>query len=291
MQKLTYQNLRGERAVFGCAPPYILCKVRGLGMSDMDIESARGNGQQGESVLAVRRQTRDVSLTLHLWGESRADMYRRRVALCGILSPDRAFDGENRSKLIYENDYGSWWTWAVPENGLDWGDRIRDIHPQVKLNFLCESPFWFSMKPSAVTFKSRRAGFTLPMRFPVELGSSVFSICAHNGGLSSTPVTVSIQGCGEMPTLFNRSTGAQIKLVAPLPVGDTLTIVTDPARLTAQIKHPDGASENAYGLLDPETSIAGFRLRPGDNELVYQPDTDRTQSVIRVEWYECFEGV
>ena len=45
MQKLTYQNLRGERAVFGCAPPYILCKVRGLGMNDMDIESARGNGQ------------------------------------------------------------------------------------------------------------------------------------------------------------------------------------------------------------------------------------------------------
>lgn len=80
-------------------------------------------------------------------------------------------------------------------------------------------------------------------------------------------------------------------MVAPLPVGDRLTIVTDPARLTAQIKHPDGASENAYGLLDPETSIAGFRLRPGDNELVYQPDTDRTQSVIRVEWYECFEGV
>lgn len=47
MQKLTYQNLRGERAVFGCAPPYILCKVRGLGMSDMDIESARGQRPAG----------------------------------------------------------------------------------------------------------------------------------------------------------------------------------------------------------------------------------------------------
>ena len=45
-------------------------------------------------------------------------MYRLRMALLGVLSPDKAAQGEDRAVLIYENDHGRYMTYAVPDGGL-----------------------------------------------------------------------------------------------------------------------------------------------------------------------------
>lgn len=290
MQKLIYQNLRGQQAVFFHAP-YILCKVRGVGMSDVNVTAVSGAYQQGESVASLRREGRRVKLTLHLMASSREEMYRLRSELIGILSPDRAFDGENRARIIYENDYGRRWTWAVPESGLDWGDRKRDAQPSVTLSFRCESPYWFGIRKNETEFRARSNGLTLPMSFPFTLGSKVLGQTARNDGQSDTPVIVTIYGKGEKPVLVNDSTGAQLKLVNQLPDGDVLIMNTDPAALSVTVTHGDGSVENGYGLLDPTSSVAGFVLRPGDNALRYVPDGDASNSVIKVEWYDRYEGV
>ena len=66
---------------------------------------------------------------------------------------------------------------------------------------------------------------------------------------------------------------------------------TDPARLQARILHADGSEENGFGLLSPESAVAGFGLQAGENRLRYIPDGDGSRSVIRVRWYDCWEGV
>lgn len=290
VQKLIYQNLLGQQVVF-CHAPYVLCKLRGVGLNGLDVTAVNGAYQQGESITLLRRKGRKVKLTLHLMASSRDEMYRLRSELLGVLRPELAFDGTNRARLIYENDYGRRWTWAAPESGLDWGDRKQDVHPSLTLNFRCESPYWFGIGRNETTFRARENGLTLPMKFPFKLGSKVFGRTAVNRGQSDTPVLVEIMGCGEKPRLVNDSTGREIALVNPLFSGEALTVNTDPAELSVLVTREDGSVESGYGLLEPTSSVAGFMLRPGENALRYVPDGENSASVIRVSWYDRYEGV
>lgn len=290
MQKLIYQNLRGENVAFFHAP-FVLCKVRGVGMNDVKITASSGAYQQGESLVSLRREARKVKVTLHLMAASREEMYRLRSQLLSALSPDKAFDGENRARLIYENDYGRRWTWATPESGLDWGDRKQNAHPSLSLTFRCESPYWYSVGKSEAVFRARENGFTLPRALPLRLGSKVFQQILRNGGQSDAPVWIGVEGKGESPTLINDSTGALLRLISPLPAGDVLEVNTDPAALAVRVRHPDGSEENGFGLLDPTSSVAAFCLRPGENELRYVPEGDGSETAIRISWYELYEGV
>ena len=212
MQKLIYQNLRGERVVFALEP-YVLASVRGLGMCGVDKATSRGSMQQGQTFTALRRDARTVDATISILARSRAELYALREALCGALSIDKAMDGEKRARLIYENDHGSWWTWAVPEGNVDWKGRACDAHVNIKLSFACESAFLYGIAPNAVTFQRRRSGFRLPMRMPLTLGSNRFSQTAQNRGHAYAPVTITILSDGEIPCLVNRSTGARLALV------------------------------------------------------------------------------
>ena len=290
MQKLIYQNILGEQAEFFHAP-FVLCKVRGVGMSDVKVTAVSGALQQGESIAGLCREGRQVKLTLHLMASDRRELYRLRSRLLEILSADRAFGGTDRARLIYENDYGRRWTWAAPESGLDWGERKQNVQPSLSLTFRCQSPYWYSIGRSETLFRARENGLTLPMGLPLRLGSKVFSRVARNNGQADTPVLVTIAGQGEMPALINDRTGAELRLVSALPAGDVLTVNTDPAELRVTITRANGTVENGFGLLSPESAVTAFVLKPGDNTLRYVPDGDLSQSVIGVSWYDRFEGV
>ena len=53
IQKLIYENLHGETAVFFHAP-WVLGRVKGVGMSDVKVVAAEGAYQQGESITGLR---------------------------------------------------------------------------------------------------------------------------------------------------------------------------------------------------------------------------------------------
>lgn len=290
MQKLIYQNILGETVTF-CHAPYVLCRVQGVGMGERQLGTVYGVEQQGETLKSIRRESRRVKLTLHLMAGNRREMYRLRSELLGILSPEKAFDGERRARLFYENDYQRRWTWAAPEYGLDWGERKQNTHPELTLNFLCESPFWFGMTRQETAFREAEGGFVLPLGLPFKLGKKQFDQTIWNGGQSGCPVSLKMEGCGEKPRLVNLSNGREILLVEPLPVGDVLEVNTDPTALSAVILHRDGSRENGFGLLSPESSISGFVLEPGENRLKYTAGNEGVSGRVTIEWYERFEGV
>ncbi|MBE5778517.1 MAG: phage tail family protein [Clostridiales bacterium] len=290
MQKLIYQNILGETVTFYHAP-FVLRRVQGVGLSEMHIGTTAGQEQQGESLRSIRRESRRVKVTLHLMAGNRQEMYRLRSELLGCLSPEKAFDGQRRAKLIYENDYLKRWTWATPEHGLDWGERKQNVLPGLTLSFLCESPFWFGMGEKEIAFREADGGFILPARMPLRLGRKQYDQTLYNGGQISSPVMIRMEGCGEKPKLENLSTGRKIALVEPLPVGDVLEVNTDPAELRAVILRRDGSSENGFGLLNPESSISAFVLEPGENRLKYTAGGQGSSCKVQVHWYERFEGV
>ena len=289
MQKLIYENIRGEQAVFLHAP-YVLCSLRGMGLSGVRLAASSGAYQQGESILSLQREKRAVQVTLHLMASSRQEMYRLRSRLCGILSPDLAFDGQNKGRLIYQNDYGTWWTWAVPEAGLNWGSRVLDAQPSVTVDFVCESPYWYGQSSAAMLIGTS-GGLILPTTLPFTLGKLSTEVSLTNQGQTHAPVTITMTGSGETPVLTNLRSGAVLRLVQPLPQGDQLTLCTEPGRLMAQVTHEDGSVENGFGLLDPTASLLAFRLLPGVNRLRYQSVEQTARTLVRVEWNDCFEGV
>ncbi len=291
MQRLTYINLRGESVVFGYGAPWLLRSVKGLGMCENNLTLSSGSGQNGSTLQSMRREEREITAVIQLLGADRTDMYRQRETLCRRLSPDLAADGEKRARLLYENDAGAWWTWAIPCGDLDWGSRFMDIHTGLNVRFTCESPFLYGKEPNEVVFKQTRGGFKLPFSFPLQLGAQSFDMVVTNAGSAESPVTVTIDGCGETPALENLTTGTSLSLITSLPQGDRLTIQTDPSDLSVWITRADGTEENAFGFLDPLSSVSAFVLRPGENRLAYVPDGDKSRSVIRVKWYDAYEGV
>lgn len=291
MQQLTYINLRGERLTFGRGGPCLLRSVRGLGACDNALTLTDGGVRDGGRLLALRREEREITASIQLLGTSRRDLYESRLTLCRLLSPDLAVDGESRARLVYENDRGSWWTWAVPEGGVDWGARAGDVHTGVSVRFRCESPFFYGSEAREAVFRQTRAGFRLPVRLPLSLGGQAFHMRVTNAGSAFAPCVITVEGSGETPALVNHSTGAALTMVSPLPYGERLTVSTDPSALAVSLTRADGREENAFGYLDPLSSVAAFGLRPGENDIEYVPGGDRSRSVIRIRWYDTFEGV
>lgn len=290
MQKLTYINLLNERLELGYAP-FVLAKISGLGLPDVEIGTLRGAYQQGDTTVSARRTSRVLTVTMHLFASGRAELYRQRMRVVSVLSPDRAFDGVHRATLLYENDYGRWQTYAVPEGGLDAATRVGNVQPSMRLTFRCESPFWFSTVPEEIRFSYSGEGFQLPFGFPIGFGRRDFALEVNNAGQVAAPVEVWIEGRGETPSLRNAATGATLALASPLPEGSTLYLNTDPAGLAAVVTDATGAQSSAFGRLALDSPLADFTLRPGVNRLCYAPGGSGARSVIRVRWRAAFEGV
>ena len=291
MQKLTYINILGESLVFFRDGPYIFRSIRGTGPSGLVITTLQGVYQGGDTTVGIRRQHREVDFVFHIEGQTREEMYTLRRQLCGLLSAGKAFDGINRARIMYENDSGRWWTWAIPETGPDFDNRIRNFLTDIPITFRCESPYWYSPTQSNVLLAYSGEGFSLPFDFPIAFGSQNFSREVRNEGQVAAPVEIIIEGQGETPALINHDTGAKMQLISPLPAGSTLAINTDPAMLTATVTDSEGNTQSAFGLLSVESPLTAFTLRPGLNRLEYLPGGTAALSRITVRWYELYEGV
>jgi hypothetical protein len=218
-------------------------------------------------------------------------MYTLRRQLCGVLASWKAFDGMNRAKIIYENDSGRWWTWAIPEAGLEFENRLANYQTDIPLTFRCESPYWYSLTKSSITLAYSGEGFTLPFDFSISFGSQDFSKVVQNLGQTHAPVEIIIEGHGETPSLLNADTGARMKITSPLATGYVLAINTDPAQLSATVQDNEGNVASAFGLLDVQSPLTAFTLRPGANRLLYEPGGTAALSRITVRWYAQYEGV
>ena len=290
MQKLTYINLNNEQIEFMHAP-FVLDKIGGLGLPDLKMETMRGVYQHGETVAGYRRETRVVSLTFHIMAGSRALLYAYRMRLLRVLSPDRAVRGGDRGTLIYDNDNGRYMTYAIPDGGLDAKTRLLDNQLSVRLDFRCESPYWYDNVETDIAFSYAGEGLSFPFSFPVSFGLRDYEKTATNGGQVDVPVEVRILCKGETPSLYNRTTGKRLSLSTPIPAGYTLILNTDPARLDARMIDASGNEQSAFGRLSLETPLADFVLVPGANELIYEPGGASAQSEITVTWRNAFEGV
>jgi hypothetical protein len=294
MQRVTYINIRGESVVFAGEPPFILYSIRGTGPVETTFLTSRGVYQHGDTTQGFRKEPRYVELKIHIDGLDKAGMYQRRVQLSGILSTLKGFDPitKRRGRLIYENDFGRWWIWAIPESGPVFENKIAHFATDIPVTFKCDDPFWRTMGQSTVLMAYSGGGFHFPIKFPVSFGTRKFAVTAVNAGHVDAPVHVDIYGSGEMPQLVNHTTGQILQLSRLLAENEVLSIDTDPSSLTVTVTNTEtGEVESAWGYLTADSELSAFSLRPGDNALEYVPSTGGARSRVEVAWYGRLEGV
>lgn len=295
MQRIRYINLRGEVIEFGGVKPLILAHVDGIGTTDAEISSVQGAYQNGTTLTRMQRGARSVRVQFSLMPEenTREAMYKARIALNAKLSLLRCMDADgNCGRLIYENDAGSWWTYAVPDgDGAQFGTRFLNYLPGGEVTFKSGSAFWRESGQSEATLEIGEGGFRIPFSFPIRFGTTNFIKSLRNEGGASAPVQITIYGSGETPCIRNNTTGAQIMLSQPVASGEKLLIDTDPERLSCVHVLADGQQEDAWGYLDPESSVADFSLEPGENAVEYVSDQVSSESRVVIRWHARYEGV
>lgn len=291
MQKITYINLRGEALEIGPSPPYILSTMSGVEPTDVTMTATRGAHQHGETTREILREPRVVNVTASIREAERAAMYEARMRAAALLALPACFDGTTTGRLIYENDAGKWWAYAVPEIPLRGGKRILDNLLDMRMTFHCDSPYWSSIGEEYVTLRMGAGDFKLPFSFPIRFGRRDFSRTARNAGAVDAPVHIEIEGTGEAPALYNRTTGAELAISRVIARGERLVIDTDPANLSVTVVRGDGTGENAFGYLDASLAVTAFVLRPGDNRIEYVPSVTSNDSRVTLRWRTLYEGV
>lgn len=290
MQKITYINLRGEALEIGPSPPYILSALSGVEPTDVKMTSTRGAHQHGETTREILREPREVNVTASIQQAERAAMYETRMRAAALLALPACFDGESMGRLIYENDAGRWWAYAYPKTPLRGGKRILDNLLDMRVTFHCDSPYWSAMDEEYVALQMGAGAFKLPFSFPIRFGRQDFSRTARNAGAVDAPVRIEIEGTGEAPTLYNRTTGAKIAISRVIARGERLVIDTDPAKLSVTVIGINGERENAFGYLDSSLAITEFVLRPGENRIEYVPSVTSGESRVTLYWRTLYEG-
>ena len=292
MQKITYINAYGERLVFGGEPPVLLRSVTGLGRTDAAIVKAQGAYQAGEFFSRLQLPARYVQVQFDMPPqESREAMYRERMRMERILSAGRSVRNGELGTLIYENDAGAWVTRAAMDGTIAYGKRFLNGITTSKLTFYCPDAYLKEREGRSAQLRMGDGGFSLPMRFPVRLGSRRFKGTLTNDGTADAPIEITIYGTGETPAIVNHTTGARIVVSRVVANGERLVINTDPQKLTCVLHKADGSTEDAFGYLDPSIAVSAFVLAPGDNEVEYVPSVTSRQSRVEITWHSYFEGV
>ena len=294
MQRLIYENLLGERVTLGGEAPYVLSGVSGVGATGAERIATRGARQNGATTRRMTRLERRVKARISIWGaKTRGEMYAARRELERMLALPRCFDAHSGSmgRLIYENDAGRYWTYAVPEEAATDGVRWANALSAVTVAFACDSPYWNEFAMQTQVLRMGDEGFSLPFALPFRLGRTEFSAECENAGAIDAPVCIVVEGSGETPEIRNETTGTALRIDRAVASGERLVIQTDPDTLCATIEHADGTSESAFGYLDAQCPVTAFVLRPGRNTLRYVPGKTADHSCVTLTWRTRHEGV
>lgn len=293
MQKIKYISPSGVEAQFKNGPPYIFESVLGIGPEETQIITSEAAFANGRNYHGIRVSDREITVNMHIYGATRAEMYRRRQELIALLAAE-TFAGGKLGRLEYQNDAIAVWIPVIVKKGPQAVARVSNYNKSIQLVFYCPDPYWRSMAKESVRVAYLDGGLTFPLTIDhgtggVTFGAGGASGIIYNFGDSAAPVEISIMGPADNPQIIKASTSEYIKLNRDLAAGDRLYINTDPHNLDVTITRENGLTEPGFGYLD--LSSAFFMLPPGGTKLQYISDNDTKATEIVISAYSRYGGV
>lgn len=289
MQRIVYVPPKGsidlpETCVeLSLSPPYILGGVSGTGGVETSLISSAIPGLAGAYVHGVRTETREITCFVHVKGDTREEMYRRRFALARMLAVS-----DDPGTLYYYNDHASLRIPAYPLSSPSFTSRISNYN-RAELRFLCPSPYWESLEVKSGYMAYMDTGFTFPFSFDISFAALKNQTTLKNDGSVPSPLEITILGPADYPVIANATTGEELQINHTLTEGERLFIHTKRGEKSVVIQREGGTEEDAFHYIAPRSVF--FQLAPGDNVLKYSSSNESEQTQVFLTYRELFAGV
>ena len=291
-EKLTYTNERGESIVFSPASSYHVNFKDVTGLSDVRnaLYSTNSMGQDGDTYLGYRIESRDIDIVGHIKERDRQAAQSLRRKLNRILNP------QYEATLTYE--FGSFK--RVIGCKIDDAPlfKRKPIFEQFTIQLSCLNPFWREEAETREDIATWIGGF----EFPEPDGLQLFEgwqigyrqpsliVNVYNRGDVKSGIRIEFRALGALsnPQLLNVNTQEFIKLNIDLLAGDVLTISTGYGEKAVKLKR-GGIETDAFRYLDVDSSY--LQLSVGDNLFRYSAATNTENLEVSIYHNNLYLGV
>ncbi len=299
-ETLTFVNERGESVSFSTASIYHVNFKDISGLSDVRnaIYSINSMGQDGDTYLGNRIESRDISIVGHIKDRDKERAQRLRRELNHILNP------QYTATLIYElGGYKRVIGCTVDSAPV----FVRQpIYTSFTIQLLCLNPFWREESEVREDVAAWVGAFEFPIRadddkpdgleIPIEgtweIGYRQPSliVSVFNGGDVKAGIRIDFRALGALtnPSLLNVNTGQYIKVNMDMLAGDVLSVSTGYGEKAVTLRRND-ADSDAFRYLDVDSSY--LQLDVGDNVFRYEADTGLNNLEVTIYHNNYYLGV
>lgn len=275
IEKLIYTNERGETIEFSHASVYHTNEVSGLSDIRNAIYSINSMGQDGDTYLGNRIQSREIEIVGSIATRNKDETVTLRRRLNHVLNPQIG------ATLTYI--YGDFK--RVIDCRVDNAPAYsrKAIFQDYTVQLVCHNPFWREEAESKTDIASWIGGFEFPeplgLEIPMEEGWEIgyrepsLIVNVYNGGDVKSGVRIDFRALGTVvnPSLLNIDTQEFIKVNYTLEVGDVLSVSTYYGQKEVYLK-TGGQTIDAFRYLDPDSSY--IQLEVGDNLFRYDAESN-----------------
>lgn len=289
---LTYTNERGESVTFSPASPYHVNFKDVSGLSDVRnaIYSTNSMGQDGDTYLGYRIESRDIDIVGHIKERDRSGAQSLRRTLNRILNP------QYEATLTYEfGDFKRVIGCKIDDAPIF---KRKPIFEQFTIQLTCLNPFWREEAETREDIATWIGGFEFPVPNGLEITEGwqigyrqpSLIVNVYNSGDVKSGIRIEFRALGALtnPQLLNVDTQEFIKLNIALEAGDVLTVSTGYGEKAVKLKR-GGTTSDAFRYLDVDSSY--LQLAVGDNLFRYSAETNAENLEVSIYHNNLYLGV
>lgn len=288
-ETLTYTNSLGESLVFSHGSVYCPQNIEGLSDVRNTIYSINSMGQDGDTFIANRLESRDIDISGIIRERDPVKLRTYRRKLARILNPQLS------ATLTYT--FGSF-TRVISCHSVNApviNQPAGSIYTAFSVQLVCLNPFW----REAAEKRDDIAAWIGSLEFPVEIPETGMQIGyrqpslivnVYNGGDVRTGVRIEFQALGDVvnPVITNVDSQEFIRLNINLQEGDILTLSTGYGDKWAKLFR-DGITTDALRYVDVDSTF--LQLAPGDNLIRYDAEQGLSNLEVSIFHNNLYLGV
>lgn len=291
-ERLIYTNERGESIEFSPRSLYHtnLKDVKGLSDVRNAIYSANSMGQDGDTYLGYRIESRDIDIVGYIKERDVQAAQSLRRTLNRVLNP------QYEATLTYEfGDFKRVIGCKIDDAPIF---TAKPIFEQFAVNLSCLNPFWREETETREDIASWIGGFEFPEPDGLEITDEweigyrepSLIVNVYNSGDVKSGIRIEFRALGAVtnPMLLNVNTQEFIKLNIDMVAGDTLTVSTGYGEKAVKLQR-DGVTSDAFRYLDIDSSY--LQIAVGDNLFRYSADTNAENLEVSIYHNNLYLGV
>lgn len=291
-EKLTYTNERGESVVFSPTSSYHVNFKDVSGLSDVRnaIYTTNSMGQDGDTYLGYRIESRDIDIVGHIRERDKTAAQSLRRTLNRILNP------QYEATLTYEfGDFKRVIGCKIDDAPIF---KRKPIFEQFTIQLTCLNPFWREEAETREDIATWIGGFEFPVPQGLEITEGwqigyrqpSLIVNVYNSGDVKSGIRIEFRALGALsnPQLLNVDTQEFIKLNIDLEAGDVLTVSTGYGEKAVKLRR-GGVEIDAFRYLDVDSSY--LQLAVGDNLFRYSAEANAENLEVSIYHNNLYLGV